>query len=78
MPFVTSAPTVDGVTLFNARATINVPGLEGTQLRLGVENITNEVYATALSLVNLDPETGEAIGRSAVGRNFKLTLTTVF
>ncbi|MEM0986606.1 MAG: TonB-dependent receptor [Pseudomonadota bacterium] len=58
----------DDVTVLNLRATISPQTgvLRGTQLRLGLENATDEAYTPLLAT------------RPAVGQNFKITLSRVF
>jgi len=60
--------TDEGYTVHNLRATwIPQRGvLEGTQVRLGIENVTDEFYTPRLST------------RPATGRNFKLSVSTTF
>ncbi|MEL6687417.1 MAG: hypothetical protein AAFP97_07330, partial [Pseudomonadota bacterium] len=59
---------VDSATFFNARATIRPSGeaFENTSIRIGVENVLDEVYSPVISI------------RNGVGRNYKITLSQVF
>ncbi|MBY5973812.1 TonB-dependent receptor plug domain-containing protein [Ferrimonas balearica] len=58
----------DGYTLYNLRATYKpqMGGFDGTEVRFGVENLSDETYGPRLS------------ARNAAGRTFKVTLAKTF